>query len=161
MTSSLISGQGGSGLLFEYENYQGHAIPFGEMTTIKCFKDDEKNNKGKEKGEKSLDKLASSLMFGADKCVILNYRTKDQINNDLSSNFIFCKDKEKFDKSIPKNVDYLRIYIYRQDISITLYSEENFKGTEWIIAQPGIFYENFDQIPLTNFKSVRYLKPKL
>jgi len=119
--SSLKAGKNVSGLLFEHANFNGRQIPFGPDMLIKCF-EDFKNE------EYQLQNLTSSVKFGADKCLIINYRTTTEKYKDFSTNKILCTSTPKADIAIPTSLEHINFRSYALNFSATIYSGENYTG---------------------------------
>jgi hypothetical protein len=148
IASSLRSGKNVSGALFEHPNYQGRSLPFGPSTVIPCFNDYKSQ-------DFNLNDLTSSVKFGADKCVILNYRRTSEKRADSSFNIHICANTPKISISIPKNLEHLKAIIYREKVSAILYEGENYTGRSWQISERG----NIDttKVPFYNIKSINYV----
>ncbi len=147
IASSLITGKNASGVLYEHSNYEGRSIPFGPSSVISCFEDFKTE-------EMKLNNLISSVRFGADKCVIINYIKTEEKNKDWSSNIHICGDNPDVSITIPIDLKNIRIIIYRQNVSATLYEGKNYTGRSWQINERGNLKVN--QIPFHQINSVKY-----
>jgi len=145
--SALKSGKSAAGVLFEHANFEGRSIPFGPSSTIPCFADFKSQ-------ESKLNDLTSSIRFGADKCVIVNYRTTTEQYADFSANQFFCSTTAKANVNLPRNLEHLRVIMYRLNVSVTLFEGENFSGKSWTLSNR----EDFDvkKVPFYTIKSFKY-----
>jgi len=125
--SSMKVGGNVSGLVFEHGGYQGRQMPFAAGSSIKCFKDFSSK-------EISLDNLVSSVKFGTDKCLIINYRNKVEKYADFSANEILCTSTPKSNINIPSALEHLKFRTYRMGTTFTLYAGENYSGASYTVS---------------------------
>ena len=67
----------------------------------------------------NLNNITNSIKFGADKSVILKYRTTNK-------NIHLCGNNTDIKINIPINIEFLRVIIYRQNVSTVLYKCKNY-----------------------------------
>ena len=151
IASSLKSGKKATGVLFEHANYQGRSLPFGPSSTIECFLDIKSE-------ELKLNDLTSSIKFGADKCVILNSKTKKDKNNDWSTNILICENNPSLNVKIPEDLENFRVNIFREKVSAILYEGSNYSGKSWKIDERGLM--DLNKIPFKNIKSAKLLSKR-
>ncbi len=147
IASWLKSGKNANGALLEHENYQGRSLQFGPTTVIPWFNDYKTQ-------EFKLNDLTSSVKFGADRCVILNYWTTKEQFADFSSNIHICSNTPKNSITIPNNLEHLKAIIYRENISAILYEGEKYNGKSLQIKERGSI--DTTKIQFYNVRSYKY-----
>ena len=121
VTSSIKTGKSFSGLLFQHENFQGVAMPFKPSQGIACLDDYQSE-------ELKMNEMVTSVGFGFDKAITLNYRRKQEQSPDANWNRFLWKSSSD-DEIVLGDLEYLKIRMYYSDVQLSLYPEKNFGGT--------------------------------
>ena len=115
--SSLISGIKANGILFEKENYQGRILPFGHNIAYPDFNFYDYED---------LNKNISSVVFNTENCAVMLYKLKENPNNYF--NKLFCQNNTQADVNFENDLSYITFYVFKDDIKVSLFSENEYKG---------------------------------